>query len=345
MRHSYPTQIYPIEPEKPVMSNSHIPKASRSKIVDLVVTPDTWDAYPVIERSHITSCSFSDLNSSTAIERSHLTEVKLSPVAPAAKTGSKNGKSVIERSNITSSEVQESRIERSNLTQCVAAQAGIERSMLTACRITGPKVRVERSTLDRCEVREKSTVQHSTGRKGWIEESKIDHSTFGRVTVRNSKVDWSQLKECDIEGCKMKRSRFTGMYMRNGVWEGNDLVGRVDNKKEVIIRPLTEDEKWREVSCSFSDYCISGELQGSFFIVQIQEAEPEGSQRPVPPPPATKGSYTTRAASICSSTVSLPDDHLMGDEKSLLDQPGTYPYYLDRYEGPEDMDVPPPYQA
>lgn len=211
---------------------SSTPKAKRSQIVDLVVVPDSWESHPTIEYSHINSCKFEGLSSDNRIERSRFTNVALSSDG--------TDKSKVERSVVKDSDIRHSIIERSEIQGSKIDAARVERSRFTLATVIGPKVKIERSIFEECEVRRESKIERSNLTQVLLENSKVEFSNLKSSFVTNSKLERANVTDCDIGDCKIQRTNFTGMYLRNGIWERGDLVGRVDKTKEVIIKPKSE---------------------------------------------------------------------------------------------------------
>ena len=179
---------------------SVVPKASRSTVKNLTVEPDKWDFYPTIERSTVENCKFTNLHETTKIERSTLKEVTLHSL---------NSPITIERSTIAGGTLSSAKcVERSELVGCdVGKGASFNRSKCIKS-IVSNGASVERSTLKHCLVADASCIERS------------------------------ELVDCEVVSCKLSRTKMQGMLLRNGVWDRNDLVGRVNQHEEVICRPI-----------------------------------------------------------------------------------------------------------
>ncbi|OKL62535.1 hypothetical protein UA08_02159 [Talaromyces atroroseus] len=225
---------------------STVPKARRSNVVDVTVTPAGWDAHPEISRSNITNCTFKDLSSATNIERSELSRSTIQP--SSTKKGSR-----IDRSKVHDSQVFSARILRSELDHCSVTGSTVERSKLQNCSVAAPNniartearatkfissKLVERSqlndsvvlgdsTLERCIVRDTIVADKST-----CERSELDSSVITR-----SKIERSKVSDCDVMDCVMERTDFKGMILKYGIWKRGDLIGRTSDQHEVVIRP------------------------------------------------------------------------------------------------------------
>ncbi|KAK2776971.1 hypothetical protein FQN53_002437 [Emmonsiellopsis sp. PD_33] len=77
-----------------------------------------------------------------------------------------------------------------------------------------------------------SSVQGSTiGEACVIVHCKLRDVRVARSVVRNARVE-----DCDVEGCEIEGGSFSGLWLRNGVWRGDELVGRVRVGEEVVVK-------------------------------------------------------------------------------------------------------------
>jgi len=211
---------------------STIPKARYCQIVDLAVTPEKWDSYPTLDRTHINQCSFSGLTESTYVERSRLTRTHLH------SDGS--GKSRIDRSTLTDCNVQQVVSDRCEVESSFLKDVRIERSKISGATLSGPNLKIERSELENCDVKGYGKVERSGIKVSLVEDSKVARSNVTSSFLTNTTIERGNVDGCDIGNCKIQRTKFQDMYLRNGIWERDNLVGRVDKTKEVIIKRADE---------------------------------------------------------------------------------------------------------
>lgn len=316
---------------------STIPKAKRCHIVDLTVTPDDWDHHPAMEYSHVNHCTFSGLTGSTRIERCELANTHLHSDGTA--------KSRIERSVLQDCDVQHAEIERSDIRKSRLDGVRIERSKLIVATLSGPKLKVERSVLESCDMKGKGKIERSNVKETLLEDVRVESCNVKSSYVTKSSLDRSSVEDCDIGDCKIQRTKFRGMYLRNGIWERNDLVGRVDKSKEVIIKRKDEimiGESNREKVCNF-------EFAYSTAVWNDEHHQPptaSGPQKPtwnpdvkaMPPP-----TFPEDATEQQSSTGMLtPPSPTHSTATGILDDEIARAYIRDDYDGPE-LDSLPPY--
>jgi uncharacterized protein YjbI with pentapeptide repeats len=211
---------------------SAIPKAKFCQIVDLTVIPDQWDSYPTLSHAHINQCNFNGLSESTRVERSSLTRTYLH------SDGS--GKSHIERSALTDCDVQQVVSGRSEIESSFLNGVQIDRSKISGATLSGPKLKVERSVLDKCDVKGYGKIERSGIKASLVEDSMVVRSNVTGSSVIKTTIERGNVDNCDIGDCKIQRTDFQGMYLRNGIWERNNLVGRLDKTKDVIIKRTEE---------------------------------------------------------------------------------------------------------
>lgn len=217
---------------------SSIPKARKSTINNITVTPDNWDSYPEVERCTINTSRFEHLSSDTHITRSTLNDVTL-------RTGSRTGGDYEET-------YRHNDISHCHLTGCAVAGASISRSELTDAEIADAehnmdKVeaqnarflrpgRIAKSTVKSSLVCGESDVEKSTVKRSAItDSSRIERSQVDEVVMAGSRVSRSVLKECEVMGCEISKTNFTGKTLKYGIWENGDLIGRTSDAHEVVI--------------------------------------------------------------------------------------------------------------
>lgn len=214
---------------------SSIPKAKKSNISGLVVVPDTWDAYPEVERSTLNTVRFENLTSDTRITHSNLNGVTI-----------KEGGREYEFEDSRSTEVQ-----RSELTACTVAGSCIYRSTLISSEATDAERiersrahnaklinvhNVERSDFEGSVLAGESDVERSTVKdSALMGPCQIKRSQLDGVMMTKSQVSRSVLRDCEVVQCEIINTNFTGKTLKYGIWENGDLVGRTSEEHEVVI--------------------------------------------------------------------------------------------------------------
>lgn len=231
----------------PLITMSTIPKAKFCQIVDLTVSPERWDSYPTLDRTQINQCNFNGLTESTRVERSRLTRTHLH------SDGS--GKSRIDRSTFTDCDVQQVVSGRSEIESSFLNDVEIDRSKISGATLSGPKMKIERSVLKKCDVKGYGKIERSEIKASLVEDSKVVRSNVTSSYVTKTIIERGNVESCDIGDCKIERTDFRGMYLRNGIWERNNLIGRLDKTKDVIIKRTEEmpTEERREVCLNFDE--------------------------------------------------------------------------------------------
>ncbi|OAX84111.1 hypothetical protein ACJ72_01523 [Emergomyces africanus] len=80
----------------------------------------------------------------------------------------------------------------------------------------------------------------------------INRSRLGKVKVSQSTINDACLDDCDVDGCRILKGKFSGLWLRNGIWEGGELVGKVTEGEEVVVKArnfaeIEEMERRREL--------------------------------------------------------------------------------------------------
>jgi uncharacterized protein YjbI with pentapeptide repeats len=315
---------------------STIPKAKRCHIADLTVTPNDWDHHPAMEYSHVNHCKFSGLTGSTHIERCELVNTNLHSDGTA--------KSRIERSVLKDCDVQHAEIERSDIHKSLLDGVRIERSKLVVATLSGPKLKVERSVLESCDIKGKGKIERSNVKESLLEDVRVEWSNVKSSYVTKSSLERANVEDCDVGDCKIQRTNFRGMYLRNGIWERNDLVGRVDKTKEVIIKHKDEmmiGESDREKVRSF-------EIANGMAVWTYEHHQPTTTSSPEEPtwnpdvkvmPPPTLPEDTTEQQS--STGILTPPSPTQSTATGILDDEIARAYIRDDYDGPEIESLPP----
>lgn len=219
---------------------SSIPKARKSNINDLVVTPDSWDSYPVVERSTINASKFENLSSETHITRSTLNNV-------IVKEGSRREDLGDTRSN---------EITRCELACCTISGACISRSELADTvvidtdymnRVESQNTKfinsghIEKSHFEGSFVASGSDVERSTVKRSVVaDSSQIRRSQLDGIVLTNSQVSKSVLQDCEVVRCEITNTNFTGKTLKYGIWVDGDLVGRTSEEEEVVIKEVPD---------------------------------------------------------------------------------------------------------
>ncbi|KAI1940725.1 hypothetical protein LOZ57_005868 [Ophidiomyces ophidiicola] len=214
---------------------STVPKARRSIVNDLTVTPDTWAHYPSIERSNIKSCVFTSLSSSTYIRHSQLKGVQIF---------SEHGKSsYIEHCDLGSCSISDSHVERCCLrATSVSDDSHLEHSSASRTKFLGAG-HVEHSNFQESKVRNRAAVIRSEIKQCDLAgDSHVENSILNQVTLKNSMVEGVILVDCDIKDCQISRTRLSGMMLRYGIWNDGRLVGSTSSQHEAVAMPIAE---WR----------------------------------------------------------------------------------------------------
>lgn len=220
---------------------SSVPKATKSTISNLTVVPESWDSYPTVDRCTIDRVQFENLNGSSHLERSTLTDVTV-------KSYNKNTRS--------------NHIERSQLNCCTVAGAYIARCQLTNTSITGSDHierveardtqfvsarHVERSVCEESLVLGKSCAQRSTVKNSVIADSSwVERSEVHGTVMTRSRVERSVLNDCEVMDCQIEKTNFEGMTLKYGIWKDGDLVGRTCKEEEVVVVPKLRGQRRNE---------------------------------------------------------------------------------------------------
>ncbi|PGH03650.1 hypothetical protein GX51_03914 [Blastomyces parvus] len=79
----------------------------------------------------------------------------------------------------------------------------------------------------------------------------ISRSRLTNVKISQSTVKDACLNDCDIDGCRIVKAKFSGLWLRNGIWEDGELVGKVREGEDVVVKAknfaeIEERERERE---------------------------------------------------------------------------------------------------
>ncbi|OJD21259.1 hypothetical protein ACJ73_07400 [Blastomyces percursus] len=64
----------------------------------------------------------------------------------------------------------------------------------------------------------------------------ISRSRLNNVKISQSTVKDACLDDCDIDGCRITKAKFSGLWLRNGIWEDGELVGKVNEGEGVVVK-------------------------------------------------------------------------------------------------------------
>jgi hypothetical protein len=245
---------------------SSFPKARKSNITNVSVTPEKWDAYPEVSRSTLSDSTFTNLSSATQISTSTIANSTLEDLVNEAKIKNNH----VNHSQVQDSAIFSSQIDRSKLENCTVTDSVVNKSTLKHCTVD-PRNRVERTTaratkfmgakvvnrsqLEDSDILSGSTVERCIVRNSVVAEGAVcDRTKMDNAAVTRSRVDRSNLSNCDVMDCVMDRTTFGWMTLRYGIWKNGDLVGRTSTTEEVVIKPRTKPmEKPADLSSSTTE--------------------------------------------------------------------------------------------
>lgn len=231
---------------------SSFPKARKSNITNVSVTPNKWDAHPEVSRSTISDSTFINLSSATSISRSTISSSTLEDLNGEQQKKIKHNE--VTYSSVQDSAIFSSQISRSKLDHCTVTESQVHRSTLTHCtvlpgnnvdRTTASTTKfmdaknVQRSQLEDSVVLGGSTLERCVVRNSVVaDNAKCDRTQLDNVSILRSKIDRSNVSNCDVTDCIMDRTTFGWMTLKYGIWKNGDLVGRTSDK-EVVVQPRT----------------------------------------------------------------------------------------------------------
>ncbi|OKL55881.1 hypothetical protein UA08_08846 [Talaromyces atroroseus] len=155
-------------------------------------------------------------------------------------------RSKIDTSDISESNLKRSKVVNSTLTTVRSAKwTKIKSSAVT--NVNSMKV---------CEMKSAHVEDVDSLRRAVVERSivvdciKIKRGKIRDSTVRRVVLGRSTLDNCEAVDSVIYGSKFTGMMLVNGIWKNGSLVGKVDETKEVIFRPLDKAHFYQAVGIS-----------------------------------------------------------------------------------------------
>ncbi|CRG88680.1 hypothetical protein PISL3812_05714 [Talaromyces islandicus] len=239
---------------------SSFPKARKSNMANVRVTPEIWDAHPEVLRSTISDSSFVNLSSANHISTSTISHSTLEDVAVIVG-GQNSQQQKIKHIDVYSSQVHgsalfSSQINRSKLDHCTVTDSLVSRSTLEHCTVQPPTNKIERSTagatkfmgaklVSRSQLEDSVVLGGSTVNRCVVRNSVVadgancDRTQLDDAAVTRSRIDRSKLSNCDVMDCVMDKTTFEGMILKYGIWRNGDLVGRTTTTEEVVIKPRT----------------------------------------------------------------------------------------------------------
>ncbi|PGH10518.1 hypothetical protein AJ79_05446 [Helicocarpus griseus UAMH5409] len=242
---------------------SQLPTAKYSSFTSLTLLPaeDTTttntSSHPTVAHSCVSTCTFENLNPSTAISHSYLKNSTIkSDKSDTTETdsSSSSSSSSITHSHVYGSTISSSHVSHSNVKDSSLSKAEhVSHTNIRDSTLSGT------GAIEQCKIRglechctlfddgraggvsasvQKTTIRKSDVRNSTIGPSpcSIKRSKLEGVKISRSTIDDAHLKDCDVEGCRISRGKFSGLWLRNGVWEGGELVGKVRDGEEVTIK-------------------------------------------------------------------------------------------------------------
>ncbi|OJJ44373.1 hypothetical protein ASPZODRAFT_135182 [Penicilliopsis zonata CBS 506.65] len=280
---------------------STIPKATRSVIEQLVVTPDRWDSYPTIDRSTIHNALFRNTDTTTRTTRCVLTDVTVTGDSRRTEIS----RSELTRCVVTRAKISRSQLEDTKVTDCEE----VGRTKATRTQLNGA-TSVTRSDLDDTMVMGRSSMHRSTAVGSVVaDSSQVERSTLDRVIMTRSRVNRATLTNCEMMQCEVYNTTFEGMTLKYGIWRDGDLVGRTC-EEEVIARP-------KSTSSNNNELPRMGGMPSS-----SSPDEPTGEPSTSRPP--EKNAHISDGVSVSSSS----------SEDEDLDERGPPPPYSDYHPEP-----------
>lgn len=161
-----------------------------------------------------------------------------------ADTKSSDSKTRIRRCKIALSSVTESHLQRSSVTNSTLATlpsvkwSHITDSVLTNI-LTLKRAKLDSATVSNAVYIRRATITNSTISDAIrIKKATAQNSSLRRVPL----LERSTIKNCVVSDCIIYKTDFEGMVLENGIWKGGRLVGRVDQRREVVVRALEGDD-------------------------------------------------------------------------------------------------------
>ncbi|EEH20372.1 hypothetical protein PABG_02631 [Paracoccidioides brasiliensis Pb03] len=286
-----------------------IPTAKRSSLISTTLLPPDTSIFPIISNSHIYACTLENLDPSTTINHSFLkhSTVTSNKRSVTETYGSNNEESdcsagsggcTISQSHLSNSTISSSHIYCCNVKSCTLSNAGylsdthLRNSTLSgAVRVIQCKVKASQFIYTLGDDYIPDSISETDGPA--IQKSDICNSIIGplpctisRARLRKVKISCSTvadacLDDCDVADCMITKGKFSGLWLRNGIWEGGELVGKMKEGEDVVIKArgfaeIEEKEREREQE-RFGKLKEQGEA-GQMMGVGIGDAAVRGAQ-------------------------------------------------------------------
>ncbi|EDN09322.1 hypothetical protein I7I51_04719 [Histoplasma capsulatum] len=290
----------------PANNSAYHPTVSHSQLHDLVL--DDLDSSTTIQNTYIWHSTLKSQRSRTGLDSSNNAESSGS--SSKRRGSSSKGSSTLSHSHISRSTVSSSNINHTNMRRVTVSNAEyilgshLRRSTLSGTgRITHSKLSGSEFLCmpdDNNNIPTTTTTPNPVTNiaKTEVDKSNIRNSIVGPLpcTIKRSKLDNvkisqsmiedSSLKDCDIEGCQISKGKFSGLWLRNGVWEDGELVGEVRKGEGVVLKAknfaeIEEREKERERERSRR---AEGEKRGQERGIGIGGGTKGGMEDPLPIP-------------------------------------------------------------
>ncbi|KGQ01053.1 hypothetical protein PAAG_12246 [Paracoccidioides lutzii Pb01] len=209
-----------------------------------------------------------------------------------------SGGCTISQSHLSNSTISSSHIYCCNVKSCTLSNAGylsdthLRNSTLSGTvRVIQCKVKASQFIYalgddyipDSITETEGPAIQKSDIRNSIIGPSPctISRARLRKVKISCSTVADACLDDCDVADCMISKGRFSGLWLRNGIWEGGELVGKMKEGEDVVIKArgfaeIEEKEREREQE-RFGKLKEQGET-GQMIGVGIGDAAVRGAQ-------------------------------------------------------------------
>ncbi|KAK2808011.1 hypothetical protein FQN50_005093 [Emmonsiellopsis sp. PD_5] len=259
--------------------------SKHSLITSPTLLPPQTTSYPTITHCNLLSCTFDSLTPFTSISHAYMrqTTIKSPPASdtiPSSPSGKPTATALSESSNISHAKIAHSTISASRI-----EQSDIRNSTISRAEFIGQTKCIDSTIsgtgrIEHCKIKNSQCLPPTTptptpatatpttsdggvGAAGSsMKHSSIQGSTIGEacvivqsklcdVRVARSVVRDARVEDCDVEGCEITGGSFSGLWLRNGVWKGDELVGRVREGEEVVVKArgfaeIEERERGRE---------------------------------------------------------------------------------------------------
>lgn len=161
-----------------------------------------------------------------------------------ADTKPSDEKARIRRCKITLSPITDSSLKRSHVVNStLATLLDVKWSHITNSKLTNiltlKRAKIESATVSNVVDIRRATITNSTISDVLeIKKSTAQNSSLRRVAL----LERATIKNCVVKDCIISKTDFEGMVLENGIWQAGRLVGRIDQEREVVFRPLEQGE-------------------------------------------------------------------------------------------------------